>query len=119
MDDFLTGDELDDKINPDIEPWEEADRWENDSEDFDPGDFLPEDIFGQNEPAGDEAEKEWEEEVNYLYPTEEEFVSLANQEILKNSAQDFNSIADILDGKKEKPGNWSIPAERQNFEEIN
>jgi len=121
-DEFLTEDYLDDKINGEIEPWTEdwQDKtsvpWEEDEESF-----LPEDIFGQERfteaKADDEAEKEWEEEVNYLYPTEEEFAAMAKEEIIKGGS-DFNSVADILGTKHEQKENWSAPTPRQDLENL-
>jgi hypothetical protein len=68
--DFLTEEEMTDKINRDIEPWDIND-WN--SEDLDNKDFLPKDLFEEDE------EEEWEEDVNYLYPTEDEFTSLRTE----------------------------------------
>ncbi len=118
---FLTENDLDDKINPEITSWAGDDSWDDEDQDF-----LPEDILGPSaEPLpfteaaeeGDEAEKTWEEEVNYLYPTEEEFSSLAQEESQQSGAGDFNSISDILESKRDKKNNWSIPAERQILED--
>ena len=74
--DFLTEEEMTDKINRDIEPWDiDEQDWE--AEDFEANDFLPKHLFDEfDETATDEAEEEWEEDVNYLYPTEDEFTSL-------------------------------------------
>jgi hypothetical protein len=121
---FLTEDDLDDKINGEIEPWEDNwgtdENWDEDDAEIEP--FLPEDIFHSEEafteeiPAGEEAEKDsedkWEEEVNYLYPTEEEFASMAKEQ-LSNEGGDFNSISDILETKRDKKNSWDIPVERQ------
>jgi len=83
--DFLTEEEMTDKINRDIEPWDITDDdW--DPEDIDVKDFLPKHLFGEEaedeketadaEGSGESMEEEWEEDVNYLYPTEDEFTSL-------------------------------------------
>lgn len=62
---FLTEDDMADKINRDIAFWDEDEE----------ADFLPSE-FGdwEDEENDEEAEEEdeWEEEVNYLYPTEDE-----------------------------------------------
>jgi hypothetical protein len=116
-DDFLTEDMLDDKINPEIEDWAEANSWQDEDQDF-----LPEEVFGSAmAETGGEAEDDkeamedkWEEEVNYLYPTQEEISGLASEEILKRENGDFNSVADILEAKREQKNSWHIPPARQN-----
>jgi|GEM_PF-5908879 len=130
--DDLTVDDLDDKINPEIEPWDGAEDsrdsidWYKDDEEAedDFGDlkdgeegewhnghnFLPDDIFDGKEETPervvDDTEKAWEEDVNYLYPTEEEFAAMAKaQETPADS--NFNSVADILQERRDQPNNWS------------
>jgi hypothetical protein len=78
--DFLTEEEMTDKINRDIEPWDDND-WN--PEDFESNDFLPKNLFEEDDDeaafadsSGESKEDEWEEDINYLYPTEDEFTSL-------------------------------------------
>lgn len=141
--DFLTEEEMTDKINRDIEPWDIND-WN--SEDLDNKDFLPKDLF-EEEPSFAEAmededkEEEWEEDVNYLYPTEDEFTSLRTEtpatpdlednfepiteedfEPLTDDGEEeekaqfspnFSSIGELLEEKKSKGNLWEIPEDRQ------
>ena len=112
----LTGGFDADKINPDIEDnWlqddeiddltdeEEDDGWQDwpsaqDQEEVLSGNF--EEVKEEGDP-----EKVWEEEVNYLYPTEEETAVLA-----KENNSDFDSIASILEQKRQKK-TWNEPLE--------
>lgn len=130
---FLTEEEMTDKINRDIEPWDDND-WN--PEDFESDDFLPKDLLDEE----DAKEEEWEEDINYLYPTEDEFTSLRTdnsqepdlQELdLKEETNEeaafvhddnrdsgepkpgFSSIGDVLEEKKSKGNVWEIPEERQ------
>jgi hypothetical protein len=139
--DFLTEEEMTDKINRDIEPWDDND-WN--PEDFGSNDFLPADLFAEE----DAKEEEWEEDINYLYPTEDEFTSLRTDNSLEpdlkaasvedygepkeetaltenldepitdeeEPVQDnpgFSSIGDLLEEKKTKGNVWEIPEARQ------
>lgn len=135
--DFLTEEEMTDKINRDIEPWDDND-WN--PEDFESNDFLPKNLFEEE----DAKEEEWEEDINYLYPTEDEFTSLRTdnssepdlqepdlkEEINEEAASaesypsrldeadgepkpGFSSIGDLLEDKKTKGNVWEIPEARQ------
>lgn len=134
--DFLTEDDLDDKINRDIAPWEMNEGGffkEEENEEFaypDNKDFLPEGIFGSNQdhspdfenisdaPTPAEAmEDEWEEEVNYLYPIEDKFVAAENESAEVEQKTDFDSVANILESKKESLNNWNASAEPDNLKE--
>ncbi len=79
--DFLTEEQMTDKINRDIEPWSLNNQDWN-LEDISPNDFLPKNLFGEESEREEMSslteatEDEWEEDINYLYPTEDEFASL-------------------------------------------
>jgi len=106
---FLTDQDLADKINRDIA------FWKNDQE-ADEEPFLA-DL--KQEEAADNLEEEWEEEVNYLYPTEEEAAaeSGAKAAVAAEPAGDFDSVSDILRSKSgvddEGRNHWSIPRDRK------
>lgn len=91
--DFLTEEEMTDKINRDIEPWDITDDdW--DPEDIDVKDFLPKHLFGE-EAEDEKEEEEWEEDVNYLYPTEDEFTSLRTA--TRPDSSDDEEVASVED----------------------
>lgn len=119
-DDLLTEDDLGDKINPDINPWDDIrDDFAKDENLYsNQGGFLPEDVF--DSPAEDWEEKtvgatmedQWEEEVNYLYPVEESTVeksgvAVAAEETTEEMKNGFDSVADILGSKKDDLTAWN------------
>lgn len=114
--DFLTEEEMTDKINRDIDPWDINDEDWN-PEDIDVKDFLPKHLFGDDEPDETEDEDTEDEDVNYLYPTEDEFTSLRDESRPSSLAEESSFaepiedelVEDYQEPKVASVENYSVP----------